>query len=302
MKSRFSLDGLRLFQQVVQHSGISAAARATGMPPATVSRHLKQLEQALGGRLLERNAHYFALTELGEHYYQRCGPLLSELQDIRQQLDERHTRLSGRLRITAPVSMTQNWLGDCFSDFMLAYPGIQLDLTLSNQYENLIEQHIDAAFRIGEPRDSSWVARPVWATRVVLCAAPDYLARAGTPDHPRDLHHHALLASYPMDDWRLTHDSSGEAYRFSPRARLRVNDIGVAVAAARAGLGIALVPGYFFLGPDGADQGLRAVLPRWQGIRRSLYLYYRDRDVMPARLKTFIEFVLAWVEDKALPA
>ncbi|EKF73647.1 LysR family transcriptional regulator [Alcanivorax hongdengensis A-11-3] len=302
MKSRFSLDDLQLFQQVVQHSGISAAAQATGIPPATLSRRLKQLEQALGGRLLERNAHYFALTELGEHYYQRCTPLLSELQDIRQQLDAQHTRLCGRLRITAPVSMTQNWLGACFNDFMAAYPGIELDLTLSNQYENLTEQHIDAAFRIGEPRDSSWVARPVWATRVALCAAPGYLARAGTPAHPRDLHDHALLASYPMDDWRLAHNDSGEVYRLSPQARLRVNDIGVAVAAARAGLGIALVPGYFFLGADGASQGLEAVLPQWQGIRRPLYLYYRDRDVMPTRLKTFIDFVLAWVADKDLPA
>lgn len=298
MKSNFSLDDLRLFQQVVQHAGISAASKATGIPTATLSRRLKQLEQDVGGRLLERNAHHFALTELGEGYYQRCTPLLAELQDIRQQLGDAHAHLGGRLRITAPVGITQNWLGQCFSAFLLRYPGIELELTLSNQLENLVEQHIDAAFRVGELRDSSWVARKVWESRVALCASTDYLQRHGRPAHPEELHQHALIASYPLNEWWLEQVRSGENYRFNPQAKLRVNDVSVALDAAEAGVGITLLPGYFLT----QRKSLEAVLPDWQGIKRPLYLYYRDRDFLPARLSVLIDFVMQWVSERDTPA
>ena len=300
MKSKLSLDDLWLFQQVVQHGGIAAAATATGIPQATLSRRLKGLEQTLGGRLLERSAHYFSLTELGEHYYQRCTPLLAELREIRNQLDDQHTRLCGRLRITAPVSMTQSWLGQCFFAFMQQYPGIQLDLVLSNQYENLIEQHIDAAFRVGEPRDSSWIARPVWSTRMVLCASSEYLVNVEPVSHPQQLHQHPLLAAYPINEWLLQNKHNQEYFRLAPQSRLRVNDIDVAANAAKAGLGIALIPTYY-LASDTSAEGLQAVLPDWQGQQRPVYLYYRDRDVMPARLKAFTQFVLEWVSHQPMP-
>lgn len=302
MKYQISLDNLQLFQQVVQHAGISAAAHATGVPAATLSRRLRQLEQEVGGRLLERNAHHFALTELGEGYYQRCTPLLAELQEIRQQLGDAHTRLCGRLRITAPVGITQNWLGQCFNAFMLRYPGIELELSLSNQVENLVEQHIDAAFRVGELRDSSWVARLVWESRTALCAAPAYLQQAGVPAHPQELHQHALIASYPLHEWWLEQVTSGKSYRLHPQARLRVNEVRVALEAARAGVGIALLPGYFLSHPSASGADLQPVLPDWLGIRRPLYLCYRDRDVMPARLKALIDFVLEWVKQQDTPA
>ena len=300
MKSNLSLDDLQIFQQVAQHGGITATARATGLPAATLSRRLKQLERAVGGRLLERNAHHFALTELGEGYYQRCTPLLAELRDIRQQLSERHARLSGCLRVTAPVGAAQNWLGQCFNAFLHQYPGIELELVLSNQIEDLVEQHIDAAFRVGELRDSSWVARPVRDSRVMLCAAPAYLQACGLPSHPEQLRQHTLIASYPLHEWWLEQAESGAIFRFNPQARLRVNDVAVAQDAARAGLGITLLPSYFLEGAGSA--GLQVVLPDWRGIRRPLYLYYRDRDVMPARLKALIDFVMTWVRQRNAPA
>lgn len=291
MKSNPSLDDLQLFQQIVQYAGISATAQATGVPAATLSRRLKRLEHAVGGRLLERNAHQFALTELGDGYYQRCAPLLAELQSVRQQLSDAHTHLRGRLRITAPVGIAQHWLGQCFNDFMRHYPGIELEVLLSNQIENLVEQHLDAAFRVGELRDSSWVARLVWQSHGQLCAAPAYLQQAGSPAHPQALHQHALIASYPVHEWVLEHAHTHESYRFNPQTRMRVNDVQLALDAARAGLGITLLPGYF----RRPDDGLQRVLPDWEGDRRPLYLCYRDRSAMAARLQAFIDFVMHWV-------
>src|SRR5688572_20292580 len=118
MKYKFSLDDLQWFQLVVQHGGINSAAAESKIPPATLSRRLKALELALGGRLLERNAHHFALTEMVQHYYSRYTPLLANLQSINENLGEEQHQLGGHLKITAPVSMSQRWLGRCFFDFM----------------------------------------------------------------------------------------------------------------------------------------------------------------------------------------
>lgn len=301
MKSSFSLDDLQLFQLVVQHRGINAAAAASKIPPATLSRRLKALELALGCRLLERSAHHFALTEIGQHYYSRCTPLLADLQTIAESLEENQHRLGGQLKVTAPVSMSQRWLGRCFFEFMQQHPQIQLELVLSNHYENLREGHFDVAFRVGEPQDSSWIARYLYSTHMGLCAAPGYLENAPLLEHPRELAAHRLIVAEPLDSWDLKHAESGETASILPQAALRTNDFILAVNAVSANLGISLLPDYYYSDASGAAiNGLRAVLPEWKARERPVYLLYRDREVMPARLRAFVDFVLAWVPE-ALP-
>jgi LysR family transcriptional regulator AphB len=296
MKSTFSLDDLQLFQLVVQHGGINAAAAASGVPSATLSRRLKALELALGTRLLERSAHHFALTEMGRHYYARCTPLLADLRAIASTLEEDQHRLGGYLKITAPVSMSQRWLGPCFFEFMQLYPQIQLELVLSNQYENLLESSFDAAFRVGQPQDSNWIARYLYSTHMGLCASQDYLDSAPMVRHPRDLAAHRLIVAEPLSSWDLKHVDSGDVVTIDPQAALRTNDFVLAVNAVSANLGIAFLPDYYYARPDNAaPQPLQAVLPDWKARQRPVYMIYRDREVMSARLRAFIDFVLAWM-------
>lgn len=296
MKYKFSLDDLQLFQLVVQHGGINNAAAESKIPPATLSRRLKALELALGCRLLERSAHHFALTEMGQHYYSRCTPLLADLQSITANLEEDQHRLGGHLKITAPVSMSQRWLGRCFFEFMKRYPQIQLELVLSNQLEDLLESKFDVAFRVGELQDSNWIARYLCSTHMGLCASRSYLEHAPPIAHPRDLAAHRLVVAEPLGIWDLRHTGSGEELTLHPQASMRTNDFMLAVTAVTADLGISLVPDYYYADVDGADSAqLQAVLPEWKYRQRPVYLVYRNRDVMPARLRTFIEFVLAWM-------
>jgi LysR family transcriptional regulator, transcriptional activator AphB len=296
MKHKFSLDDLQLFQLVVQHGGINSAAAESKIPPATLSRRLKALELALGCRLLERSAHHFALTEMGRHYYSRCAPLLADLQNIAETLEEDQHRLGGHLKITAPVSMSQRWLGRCFFDFMKRYPQIQLELVLSNQYENLLESQFDVAFRVGELQDSSWIARYLCSTHMGLCASKCYLEKAPPIRHPRDLAGHRLIVAEPLGVWDLRHSGSGEELTINPQPSLRTNDFMLAVKAVTEHLGVSLVPDYYYADTDGADKNqIQAVLPEWKFRQRPVYLIYRNRDVMPARLRTFIEFVVAWM-------
>ncbi len=299
MKSGFSLDDLQLFHRLVQNGSLRAAADATGIPLATISRRLKILERDLGCRLLERSAHHFSLTDMGRHYYDQCGPLLDDLQSIADELETDQHELSGLLKITAPVNLSQQWLGQCFFDFMRAYPKIRLQLVLSNRYENLVEQQFDAAFRVGDLRDNSWIARHIWTTHLGFCASNHYLASAPAIDHPRDLLKHHLIVADPVDAWMLRNTDSNEIFSMTPQAYLRTSDIIVAMDAAAADLGITLVPDYYFSDPKHQHQQLQAVLPSWRGQERPVNLLYRDREVMSARLRAFIDFVLHWMEAHA---
>jgi len=296
MKSKPSLDDLQLFHDVVQQGSLRAASNTLRIPIATLSRRLQKLERSLGARLLERSAHHFALTDIGRQYFAACGPLLADLQAVTDHLDEASHGLSGLLRVTAPVNLTQQWLGQCFFDFMQRYPGIRLQLQVSNVNENLIEQQLDAAIRVGEPQESGqWIARPVWQTFLALCASPMYLNNAAPIEHPRDLAQHSLVVATPMNPWELTHKLSGETLSVRPQPHFQTNDIQVALDAVHAGFGIVLVPDYYFVNPRHAVRQLVPVLPEWYGQPRPIYLMYRDREVMSARLRVFVDHVVEWM-------
>ncbi|TJY63301.1 LysR family transcriptional regulator [Sinimarinibacterium sp. CAU 1509] len=296
MKSKPSLDDLQLFHQVVQLGSLSAASATIGVPIATLSRRLQALERTLGCRLLERSAHHFALTEAGQQYFAACGPLLEDLVAVTANLDDARTSLGGSLRITAPVNLTQQWMGPCYFDFMRRYPGVRLQLQVSNHYEDMIEQQLDAAIRVGEPQDSrQWIARPIGQTRLALCAAPAYLQQSSPLVHPRDLVAHSLVVASPMSRWNLTHRTSGEQCMIQPQPYFQSNDIQVALDAAHTGFGIVLVPDYYFLAPSPTRRELVPVLPDWYGQPRPIYLMYRDRNVMSARLRAFVDHVVEWM-------
>jgi DNA-binding transcriptional LysR family regulator len=298
MKSKPSLDDLQLFHLTAQQGSLQAAALSLKMPIATLSRRLQKLEHSLGCRLLERSAHHFALTEIGRHYFSACGPLLTDLQAVTEQLDAVQHELSGPLRVTAPVNLSQQWLGRCFFDFMRRYPNIRLQLVVSNQNENLIEQQLDAAIRVGDPQEGNWIARRVWQTHLGLCASPDYLERMPPIEHPRDLAEHTLVVAAPMNNWQLTHLGSSETFTVLPQPYFLCSDIGVALDAVADGFGIVLVPNYYFTNPRDTRRQLTPVLPAWRGQPRPVYLMYRDRQAMSARLRVFIDHVVEWMGNR----
>ena len=299
MKTKASLDDLQLFLQVVQLGSLRAASASIGIPIATLSRRLQALERSLGSRLLERSAHRFALTDMGRQYFEACGPLLEELAAATANLDESRTGLCGPLRVTAPVNLTQQWMGRCFFDFMAQYPGVRLQLQVSNHYEDMIEQQLDAAIRVGEPRDSNhWIARPLGQTHLALCTSPGYLEQGPALTHPRDLVDHQLVVASPMNTWELSHKATGEQCVIRPQPRFQCSDIQVALDAVSAGFGIVLVPDYYFLTSRDDGRRLVPVLQEWGGQPRPIYLMYRDRSVMSARLRAFVDFVVDWMRER----
>ncbi len=298
MKTKPSLDDLALFHAVAQHGSLRAAADKQGIPIATLSRRLQTLERTLGCRLLERTAHRFALTEAGQSYFDSCGPLLDELKTVTENLEQAQRELTGILRITAPTNLTQYWMGQCFFDFMRRYPGIRLQLTISNQQENLVEQQLDAAIRVGEIQDSNQlIARPIGHTRLTLAASASYLKSAPPIQHPRDLMEHSLIVANPIFPWQLTHQHNGETCTVQQHPYFQTTDIEVALNATMENFGVALLPDYYLAPETDPGMQMQRVLPDWQGQPRPVYLLYRDRHAMPARLRAFVDHVVEWESD-----
>src|SRR5512145_3275688 len=181
------LRAMAVFVRIVDEGSLSAAAEALAMSAPSVVRTLAALERTLGVRLMNRTTRRSSLTDEGREYYERCKRVLAEVEAADASLSARRTEPKGRLRITAPITYGRLRIAPLVADFMARHPGMEIELLLLDRIVDLVEEGIDVALRIAHLPDSTLVAVPVGETRRVVCAAPGYLKRAGTPKAPADL-------------------------------------------------------------------------------------------------------------------
>src|SRR4051812_14065925 len=195
------------FVAVVEAGSFIGAAQATGASKAAISRHVGELEQRLGIRLLHRTTRRLSLTEEGRIFFERAKELLEAIDDAEAQLTQRAGEARGIIRINAPVTFGALHLAPLWGPFADAHPKVSLEITLSDRVVDVVDEGYDLAIRITRIPDSTLVTRKLATTRMVLCASPAYLKRHGTPLHPRDLGKHAVI-SYTYwatrDEWRFT--------------------------------------------------------------------------------------------------
>lgn len=282
------LDDLALFVAIVEAGSLNAAAEKEGVPAATVTRRLQKLEGTLGYRLLNRSARRMQPTAEGWQYYEQCRPLVHALRQATRRLDASLGALSGTIRVLAPVNFASGLLTPAWVGFMQRYPDINLELELSNQLQDLVLSGADLAIRVGSLEDSTLTQRRLGKAELVLVAAPSYLARAGTPADAAALAAHALLVAEPLRQWRLRHPHSGAELTLQPQARLRVNEMRLAVEMAEAGLGILLCP--LLQCRDHIHSGaLLRILPQWMPEPRHVYAVWTQRRYLPARVRALLE-------------
>ena len=280
------------FVAVAKAAGFSAAARKLGIPLATISRRVAELEAALGVRLLQRSTRRVALTEQGRAFFVACRRTLDDLKDAEEAVTGEYRTPKGELTITAPVGFGRMHLQPVALEFLAAYPEIDLRLILVDRVVNLVEESVDFALRIAELADSSLIARPLGHVRVVVAASPAYLARRGTPAHPRELAGHdsiAWSALGPLDSWWFR--ESGVDRTFPIRVRLATTIAESALAAAEAGVGLAQVTCYQ------AEQGVRAgrlaiLLREFECAPLPVNLVYASNRLLPLKLRAFIDFAV----------
>jgi DNA-binding transcriptional LysR family regulator len=286
------MDDREVFFAVVDANGFSAAARRLDTTPASVSRRIKALEQRLGVRLLQRTTRKFSLTEAGERYYQEARRLLRELGELEEALGSSTREPEGELRVVAPMSFGQRRLAPLVARFALMHPRLRLSLILEDRETDLIDEGADLAIRIGYPADSSMVARAIAPVRRHVCAAPDYLARRGTPVSPADLLQHDCL-HYNLiserEEWTF-HGDDGEQ-TLAINGSFCSNNGDVLAEAAMQGLGITLLPDFIVAAPL-ADGRLVKLLQAYEREPLTLFALYPSRRHLPTKTRSFLDFLL----------
>ncbi|WP_437884396.1 LysR family transcriptional regulator [Pseudomonas sp. LRF_L74] len=282
------LDDALIFTRVVELHSFTEAANSMGMQKSTVSRRIVQLEQRLGVRLLNRTTRKLRLTEVGQAYYERCRQIMLDFAEAEQAVMQLQQEPAGLLRITSPIEFGQLILGGILGDFMRQYPQIQAEVELTSRHVDPLEEGVDIAIQIGQPRDSTLIARKLFENRRHLCASPQYLTQHGTPRTIAELAgHRAILL--PMDShrhWPLP----GEPV--SCIAVLSCNNVTFARAAAMAGVGIAALP-VMITEKQIGDGDLIELIPDTPLPAGELYAVYPSRRFQAMKVKTFLDFLIA---------
>jgi len=292
---------MRVFVAVVGAGSFVGALDTLGMSKSAVSRYLGELEARLGVRLLNRTTRRLSLTGEGEVFHARCLDLLKGVEEAEAEITSRSVDVSGGLRINAPVTFGISHLSSVWSEFRALYPQVSLDITLADRVVDLVEEGYDLAIRIARLPNSSLISRKLATTRMVLCASPTYLARAGTPAHPSELAKHAVLAySYwsGRDEWEFEGPEGRISVKTDPC--IRTNNGDTCRVGALRHQGLILQP-TFLIGEDLRCGALVEVLPQFRSINLDVHAVYATRKHASPKLRAMIDFLVQWFEQGRWP-
>ena len=288
------------FVAVVEAGSFVGAADAIGLSKAAVSRHVAELEQRLGARLLQRTTRRLSLTDDGQLFFARAKEMLAAVDEAESEISSRSGEPSGRLRINAPLTFGVLHLAPLWPRFARLYPKVSLDIDLSDRVVDLVEEGYDLAVRITNLPNSQLVSRQLATTRMIACASPPYLAQHGTPEHPSDLAQHEVISySYfaARDEWTFTAvDDTSVVVR--THARIHANNGDTCRAAALEHQGIILQPD-FLIADDLRRGALVELLPTWRAMTLGIHAVYPSRKHLPIKTRRLVDFL---VEELMVPA
>jgi DNA-binding transcriptional LysR family regulator len=284
------LTSMATFVKVVESGGFSAAARMLNISPSMATTHVQSLEERLGVRLLNRNTRMVSLTEVGQAYYERCLQILAEADDADRVAQALQATPRGVLRVNTSVAVPP-FLAPVIAEFVALYPDISLSMTMTDQMVDLVEEGFDLAVRDMPVPDSSLIARRVATYRYVVCGAPSYLAKRGTPRQLVDLaHHNCLIFSRSGwgNEWRFA-DADGE-HSVPVSGNLLANSANALRLAAVHGQGLAMAPGFLFA--DDIKSGrLIPILTEFSSTEHAINVIYPHRRHLSAKVRSFIDLV-----------
>jgi len=292
------LRAMQIFVAVVNNGGFSAAARNIGLSRAQVSKSVMQLEQYLGTRLLNRTTRSVSLTEFGRVYFERSSSLIADIDEIEAVAANESGEPRGRLTLSSPVSFGVLHLQNAIPAYLKRFPEVQISLSLADRFIDVVAEGFDLAIRIAELEDSSLVARRLAPCKRVLCAAPGYLEKHGTPQVPQDLAiHHCLVYSNELkpDTWSLRGPDGDETVRVNGPVCADNGDI--LRAAAVAGSGVTLLP-TFIVGADLISGRLRQVLPEFCPPQISINAVFPSRRWLSPKVRSFVDFLVVYFDDQ----
>ncbi len=286
------IDEREVFLAVVNAGGFTAAAQKLNTTPAAVSRRIKALEQRLGIRLLQRTTRKVRLTSAGESYHANLQRLMHELHCVEDELSEATGKLSGALKIAAPVSFGQRRLSRTVAEFARAHPAIAITLDLDDKQSDLINEGIDVAVRISHLLDSSLIARPIAPIPKYICASPDYIAGMGEPRTIHDLLKHRCLhysVISEREEWKFNTSKGEQSLSIKPVYCSNNGDVLAEMACE--GLGLTILPSFLVEDQLAAGRLVR-VLKNTKMTPLTLSVVYPSRQHISARLKVLVDYLI----------
>ena len=289
-----TVTGIRLYIRVVETGSFSKASVGMGITQPTATKHVAALEKRLGARLLHRSTRGVTPTEVGAAYYDKCKAIASQIDEADNLALLMQARLGGTLRISTSVAFGRRVLTPLVLTFMRQHPTLQVDLSFEDRYVNLVEQGIDVAVRMGRLADSQLGARYLGTNPWVLVASPAYLAAQGTPKKPADLgQHRALVYSTVQGDerWHFSGaQGAAQSVSVAVSGPLRSNNLSALLSAARAGLGVAVLPRY--VAHDSVASGaLQPLLQRWQLPAQEVHAVFPSPKMLPSKVRSLCDFL-----------
>jgi DNA-binding transcriptional LysR family regulator len=297
------VSGLMVLAAIADAKSFGRAAERLGMTQSGVSKAIAKLEARLGARLIHRTSRAVELTDEGHALYERVAGHLAGIGEAAAEAAKSRDAVRGRLRVNVDPLFSRMVLAPKLAAFLLQHPKLELRIETRDRIADLVSDGFDLAVRFGEPAPSALIARRLFDARVLTVAAPAYIERHGRPSHPQDLAseaHQCILAIDPATgrpfDWEFWRGS--ECIRVAVNGRLTVTDSGTKLGACLAGFGVAQV----------IDLGLEHhfntgalinLFPNWSDERFPLYVYYASRNHVPARLRKFIDFIVASLGSEA---
>lgn len=284
------LDAMATLVAAVDGGSLSAASRALGMPLATVSRKVSELEAHLRTRLIIRTSRKLELTEAGRDYLTAARRILDEVDDAERSASGEYRVPRGHLTITASIMFGRLHVEPIVLAFLRAYPDITARLILADHVINLVDDHVDVAIRVGKLPDSTMVATRQGAVTWVTCASPGYLEARGTPATPEALAGHDCImfeGLYSTNVWSFGRGK--QAVAIPVRPRFSVNTADAAITAAIASAGITRVLSYQIRSAVAAD-ALRIVLRPFEPDPLPVHLVHASQSLLPLKLRAFLDF------------
>lgn len=287
---KISLDDMRLFVSVVQSGSLSHASELTGIPASRLSRRLTQLEQALGTQLMNRGKKGVSLNEVGTRFFERAQLMLQEAELAIESVQQSLMKPSGLLRISVAADIFHLLIEPHLGRYLQENPDVNVEISLSHQKINMIQDGIDLAVRVGTIDNDNVVAKPWLSAGLGLFASPDYLAQYGEPQTPNDLYQHQIIGQNYTLPWQFQQEN--HQVTIAPTSRMSSNDFLAVEKQIQRGIGIGALPIF----PNHQRTGLVQVLKSWEMAASPVSLiYYKNRGSVPT-VRSMVAFLQTLVD------
>lgn len=292
MEDNHLFGAMQVFISVADSGSFSESARRLGISQPSVSRQINALEEHLGVRLLQRTTRRISLTEAGRVYYEKARQIQRDVKEASQSISGFNETPSGVLRVSAPFTWADMILAPHIGEFLTQYPDIKINIECNDQFQDIIEDQLDLVIRVGELKDSTFVAVPFGQLNVALVATPTYLNQFGCPKTPSDFQNHNFILFEDYDELIFSDDKNN--YPVKLNGSISTNIVSIMIATAKQHAGITAIPD-LLIKPLLESGELIQIMPELNLEIKNLpikqiFALYSNRRQLPAKVRAFIDF------------